>query len=386
MADQATTIESTVPNADGPDDLKQLEQLIAADEAESAAEREAGKTGGTSTSANRGPRTGQRATPEVISAKDANAAAAGKPAKPPASAPPAAGDEKTPSNGPADGGPDDKTKADAADKTDKTDKTDDEKLSPFQKAKRREAEAWKKINDEKAQIELERKALDADRTKWAQEKARPAANGANRTSGTDANGYTPGQYLSFARKCEERAARLEAEGKYDEADQQTALATSARDAAREAGARETANANGTDRTNGTNGHESTEAELKRAWAVLRTDMPEALVKDSALNKALVEVIQKNGDLVNSPDGIFRAVFRAGKTMVAGLEREAARVPELVKQTTALQEKVKGLEAELQRLTSLPGGEALDRGSGGGKPFAELSSDERERVLEAQLGL
>lgn len=401
MGDEANTNESTVPNPDGPDDLRELEQLIAADEAEAAANRERGRERSNG-SANEGRRAGQRLTPEVVSAKDAQRAGTGTAAGQPAAAPePGKAGTATDAKGKKDDtGAEPGAAGGESGKAGKGESgQDDATLTPYQKAKRRESEAWKKINESKEELRLKEETLAARERQLAQARQ----DRADRRERRPAEGeYTREQYQSYAARWEANALRYEAEarrleaaGDYDEADRQQAaaqkdraLAAAARQKASEMPAgragSQAAGEPGSAAGGAANGHGDPETEQRRAWAAVKADVPESLVAGSPLNAALIEFIQKNGQVLDTPDGVYRAVIQTGRQMVSKLEREAARVPELTAANTALTEKIKGLESELQRLTSLPGGEALNRGASAAKAFGDMPAKEREAILEAEL--
>src|SRR5215471_1362466 len=389
MADNEHKTDSTVPNADRPGDVDELERMIAADEAELSEKRGRNDKGQFTGSQQRGNDLPKgRQTPEVLSARQPGAAA-GDAGGAAAGSGTGTGETKKTDEGKA-GQPVSGSGTEPADAS----------LSPFAKAKKREAEAWKKINDSKAELELREKAIEA-REKAGRASAADAAARAGAQANGNGNGngngsrYSRAEYLDAAgtweaqaRQWEAQARALEDNGDFDKADgllakakQNRGLAASAREAAEESrGAATNGNGNG----NG-NGHTHGGAdETSRQWATLKSDLPEALVAGSPLNKALIEYVGKNGAILNGPDGVYRAAIQVGREMVSKLERESARVPQLTADLEAANKKIAGLEAELQRATSLPGGEALNRGEGpGGKPFGELSTGEMQSRLEAE---
>lgn len=377
MAEQPNNAESVVPNADTPDDLKQLEALVAADEKEWQAEKDQGRDrkGRFTDGADKGQRPGQRATPEVLSGKPAGRTEPGQPKETSAPAP-ESGQTTADKH-------DDKTKTETPKKEEAltpalsrpTGEGEDEaKLTPYQKAQKRQADSWKKLNEEKEALRLEREQFEAQRRTARAQPARPAAP-------QQANGYTAREYLDAAGAWEAEAVELEAAGDFETADQRRETARLAREAAKSAPAQRQAAAAA---ANGSGNGDEQDTAVRRAWATVKADLPEALVPGSPLNKGLLEFIQKNGGVAGGPDGVYRAVIAVGRAVTGRLEREAARVPELLKAGEVKDARIQELEAQLQKATSLPEGGAFNRGEGASRNFGDLPAAERERILEADL--
>lgn len=374
MADAALTNPSNVPQPDAPGDLERLDAMITADEAEMAARQQSRDDQGKFTSAKAGARAPQRLTPAEVSAKDAK-----RTESPPTSAAPVPTAEQKPSDEPDAGKP-------APEPEDKAgEQPAGEPQTPYARAKAREAAAWKKINEEKAAIELREKALEAREKAARQQRPAPATaqeqNGARYTAAD----YTrnAGIWDDQAGRLESRARELEESGDFSRADQawqqaeeKRALAKAAREAAQRAPAVAPAAAS--------DASADPEADARMAWAVVKTDLPEALVEGSALNKSLIEYIQRNPGVLQQPGGVYRAVIQTGRSIMARLERELGQAQAFKAELDKAQQQIKSLQDELQRVTSLPGGGVPPGLPGSGRSFGDLPAHEREQILEREL--
>lgn len=252
----------------------------------------------------------------------------------------------------------------------KPEKAEDEsKLSPYERAKRRETKAWKQINEAKLDAETRTAALAAREQALAARESAPTPTAAN---GHALGRYSAADYLAAAGQFEARAKQFEDRGQFDEADRENALAKAARD--------EAAQAANNPRPSTLDPRPSHEAALARNWAQLKADMPELTDVNSPVNRETVALLKANPGLLSDAAGPYRAVIAAGRKMVRTLEAEAAKVPELLKQVETLTKKTK----ELESLTSLPGGGGPTSRSGGGEEdFANLPADKREAILRRE---
>lgn len=249
---------------------------------------------------------------------------------------------------------------------------DESKLSPYERAKRRESKTWKQINEAKAALELEKAEVAAERSRIQAERGRPAAPR-----------YTPAQFLEAAGKFEARARELEAAGKFDEADRDLALARTAREeAAKPASAPGTGGGSSPlNPSSPLRGEGERTAALAASWQGVKAAMPELLDPTSAINRETVALIRANPGLLSEPGGPYVAVLRVLRSMGGKLEVEAGKVPGLTKQVEALTKQV----AELRALTSLPGGGGpTSRGGGGSEDFASLSTAQQEAQLRRDI--
>lgn len=360
--DAEEQIESGI-RADGPEDLRTLEDMIAADEA-AETRQQSGDTGRDeagrfkSSSAKDAQRAGERLTPEEIKASDFR--------KPEAKAKATADTAATkPAETETETKPDDSTAA--ADQA-KADEAADAGKSAYRKEIDRRERSWESLNKQKAEFQAQRDEFELQRkTLEARERHLATKAGAAKL-----NGYTAEDYDAAAPKFEAQALAFEQAGDFDKADQQRELALKAREAAGQLRSRNPAGDG-----------------VTQAWQKLKSDLPEALNVQSPLNRELRALIQSRPDLLGDDAGPYRVAVLAGRKLVAQLESEtaklrgeAARVPELLKQVEALTAQNRELE---QRVSIPGGGGSLNRGMGSErKNFASLTTAEQEDALNREL--
>lgn len=211
----------------------------------------------------------------------------------------------------------------------------------YEKARARQDNAWKQINDEKAAIKAERERLERDRSELSQRQQQDAAQ------------YTPDQYDQAAKKFEEQ-------GKFD-------LADAAR--ARAAELRKNPPPTPQQQEVLREQQERHQAQMKEWWGKASVDYPEVAKAGSPANAALRTFLAAEPDAVRSPKGMYYAA------RLVNAETAAARVPGLEQELGALRAKVKELEA----LTG-PGPTALPAQAG---RTAEKSEAEQFADLERQ---
>ena len=352
--DAEEQIESGI-RADGPEDLRTLEDMIAADEA-AETRQQSGDTGrdeagrGKSSSAKDAQRAGERLTPEEIKASDFR--------KPEAKAKATADTAATkPAETETETKPDDSTAADQA----KAEDPNDAGKSAYRKEIDRRERSWESLNKQKAEFQAQRDEFELQRkTLEARERHLATKAGAAKL-----NGYTAEDYDAAAPKFEAQALAFEQAGDFDKADQQRELAVKAREAAGQLRSRNPAGDG-----------------VTQAWQKLKSDLPEALNVQSPLNRELRALIQSRPDLLGDDAGPYRVAVLAGRKLVAQLEGEAAKVPELLKQVEALTAQNRELE---QRVSIPGGGGSLNRGMGSERRnFASMSTAEQEDALNREL--
>lgn len=301
----------------------------------------------------------------------------------------------------------DKTKDDQANGAAQLPGEDESKLTPFERAKRREARTWKTINEQKAVNEARAADLQARENQLAEREralatSAPAAEG-NR-NGQGEQRFSAQEYLDAAQQfaaeavqLENQARTLENAGRYDEADRAQAAATQrrnleqqARGAATASARNQNGNGNGNGRpagqapaqANGGQSRATVEEAHTRNWATLKAELPELLNVNHPVNIETRAALQANPGLLADPAGPYRAAVIAGRKVLKSLEVEAAKVPDLTKQVDTLNKRVKELEA----LTAVPGGGGLpsDRLETGGVSFENLPADKREAQLLAEI--
>ncbi len=315
------------------------------------------------TSANEGQRAGQgNGKPDVT-------AAAGTVTKP-AGAAGAPSAELMASGLPDGSGGSGNTESGKAGKPESEQAEDESKLSPYERARRREAKTWKQINETKAELELQKAEIAAERSRLEKERAADAERPRS------APKYSRREYLEAASGFEARARQHEEAGRFEEADRDLALAKTAREEAARGGERGEGRGakEGAALTPQTSGPEE-------AWKSVKQQMPELLDPNSPLNRETVALIKAKPEILKGADGPYRAVLQAGRSLVAKLETEAGKVPALTQQVEALTKQV----AELRALTSLPGGGGPTRlGGGGAEDFASMPADKREAELKREI--
>lgn len=358
MDDELQIEAGSEPNAQ-QNDADRLEAMIAADEAADAAKSKVVTRGEDgkfkSASAKAAPRAGERLTPEEISAAKPEGDAGSLDGQPKAETP---GKQQEPES---------KAQTDDSSKA-TTENTEAEAgKSTYRKEVERRERSWQELNKQKEELKRERDEIELLRqTVTARETALRRV--------PQRNGYTADAYEAAAPKFEAKARELEMAGDFEKADEQRALAQSAKETAAELRKQAPAGALTSD----------------EAWKRLKTDLPEALNVTSPLNRELRALIQTRPDLLADEAGPYRVAVLAGRKLVAGLEQELARhqgesrkVPELTKQVETLTARVR----ELESMTSPAGdggGGAANRGNGRGRDFHSMSTAEQEAHIEREL--
>lgn len=233
-----------------------------------------------------------------------------------------------------------------ADKDKPKDEPGDEKLSRFEKAKRREAEAWNKINAEKTRISEERAALAKEREALQATKPAPAPK------------FTAEQYESAAEK-------FEAEGKFD-------LAEAAREEAKAIRANPPKPEAQPETKPVEKSKEFVELQSKY-WDQAKKEIPEVTDPKSPVNATLREILKIEPEFMQHPKGPYFAA------KLAKAETASARVPELENQVETLKTEL----AKLKKLTALPDG-GIPTQIKGEKNFEDMTTEEMERTLKKQL--
>lgn len=241
----------------------------------------------------------------------------------------------------------DKAKAKDEKPKDKPEDKGEENLSRYEKAKRREAAAWNKINEEKTRIAEERAAIAKEREQFQATKPNTVK-------------FTAEQY-------EVAAEKFEAQGKFDLAE-----------AAREEAKNLRANPPKAEPQGETKPVEKSKEFVdtqKKYWDAAKKEMPELIDPKSPVNATFKEILKVEPEFLQHPKGPYFAA------KLAKAETAAARVPELENQVGTLKTELE----KLKKLTALP-----ENGIPGQikpeKAFHEMSVEEQERELEKELAL
>ena len=263
----------------------------------------------------------------------------------------------------------------AADATQKQDavetqtKTED-KGSKFAKEQARRDTSWKALNAEKEAVTKERQAFEAERNAWKAEREAAEAETA----------VTPEKYEGYASQMRQRvdhlkaeADRLDAAGKFDEAE---AKREDARDA--EADIRKATKAAEDLRKNPpanmVQRNERLQAEKKEWTLKAAQDFPDLAKDGSEFQKAvannLTEMQQHAPGMLRDPRSIYFV------TRMTAMETAAAGVPELKTKLSQTEARVK----ELESLTS-PGAPSQHQQLVGEIPFEQRSREEQFNELE-----
>lgn len=213
--------------------------------------------------------------------------------------------------------------------------------SRYEKARGRQENAWKQINDEKAALKADRERLEASQRAFEEQRKTEEAR------------FTPDQY-------DKAAEKFEKEGKFDLADLARQRASELRKnpppspQQREVMAAQAA---------------QHQAQMKEWWGKAAIDFPSVAKEGSTENQALAGFIKAEPDVLRSPKGMYYAA------RLVTAEQSAARVPAMEKELGALRARVKELEA----LTA-PGGGGVAQNP---NPKAAPKSDAEEYAeLEA----
>lgn len=244
--------------------------------------------------------------------------------------------------------------------------------SEYEKAKAagrdREAKAWQRIEQQKAELEARQRFLDQ---REAQIGGKPAGQQQSTTQ------HTKAEYTEASRSWKEQAAQAEAQGKFEDADRLKALAAAAEEAAKTAPEKVEAPA-AAPAAPGSQMTSAQFAQLKvqqqQSWDAVKKEIPELSKPDSEMAKEVATLLQgdMNGALLMPKGPAYVARFVAAK-------RQAARVPDLEK-TVAEQ---KARIAELTAATT-PGGGGGGPASVPTKAFEDMSLEEQENELRREL--
>lgn len=210
--------------------------------------------------------------------------------------------------------------------------------SRYEKARRRQDDAWKQINGEKESLRAERERLERERGEFDQQRKAEEAR------------YTPDQY-------EQAAKKFDADGKLE-------LAELARQRAKEL--RDNPPPSPQQAQVLKQEQEAHAKAMKEWWGKAAVDFPPVAQRGSPQHQALETFLKAEPEAVRSPKGMYYAA------RLVSAETAAARVPEMEKELGALRAKVKELEA----LTA-PGAQDIPARAGqasGPKSDAEAFAD------------
>lgn len=216
----------------------------------------------------------------------------------------------------------------------------DPKLSKYEKARVREAKAWKKIEQEKAEVARERAEIA---------KLREQSEYAKQAKQSEPE-PTPEQWDALAK-------RYEQEGKFEFADAAKRYAEESRQKAAKAAQ--------------ASPPKSAEfVQLQRSWwEKAKAEHPDVVQKGAALNQAVLKLIESDPSIKDHPKGFYFAVKLAANELQAGL-------------VSNLQKEAEQLRAENQKLKAQT--EVSSAGTAVGLPrertFDQMNTDEQEAYL------
>ena len=258
-----------------------------------------------------------------------------------------------------------KDKQTPADKANSEEDEDDPKLTPFEKAKRRQNKAWKEITATKDQLKKERETLEAERKafeKTKTERAQPPEKPKH-------NGFTAEDYDDVAKD-------FEAEGKLAERDKAKAIADKLRaEEQKQKQGDEVDESKFVKLATGGRITQQEQAAMTQQWQTnlqrLGKEFPAMTEEGTPLRAEVTRLLKEFPILHTSGDGIAYAV------QIADLSLKAAQVPELEKQLTEL-------KAENTRLTELT---SLNPSASGRKPeqrkIGDLPLEDAEQALREE---
>jgi len=226
------------------------------------------------------------------------------------------------------------------------------------KSEEREAKAWQKINDDKAALAAERAAFQKER-----EAAKPQPQAEKKYSSADFHRHSDIKELQYH--------RLMAEGKEEDANEALAEAKLARREAQQL-EREEKNRPAQAPVQ-QQAAQIDQSKVNESWSRAKQEFPEMTDKESTLNKALVEFISQNREVIDFPDGPYLA------TVFVKNRLEASRVPALETENKQLKTRV----AELEQATSVSGGGATGQRPGAVKKFGDMSLEEMDREMQSE---
>lgn len=235
-----------------------------------------------------------------------------------------------------------------------------EKQSAYAKNQVRLEGGWKKLNDEKAELQKAREALKADQDSFTKVRADFEAQRQQAAKPK----YTPDQYEEFGRLCLKQAEELEAANKFEEADKKRFTAEQANAYAKQL----RDNPPPTPKTDPQK-EEEFKALQKEWWGKAAVDFPNTVKEGAPEKEALAALVKSIPEMLNDP----KAIYYGARLVTA--ETAAARVPKLDSEIVALRAKVKELSEKLS-----PGGESVAVKVQGTKPVAEMSDEELEAGL------
>lgn len=236
--------------------------------------------------------------------------------------------------------------------------------SKFAKDQERRLNTWKELNAEK---ELVRTTAETLKQREAALAAREQKL-SQREAKLSQPRFKPEDYEQHAGKLEAEAKKLEDEGNFTQADRKRYDAEKAREYA----AQLRANPPKADPSEAEQAAQF-KARQKEWWGKAAVDFPNVIKEGTPERTALIELLNKEPDIVNDPKGMYYA------SRLVSAETSAAHVPQLRKDLEAAQARIK----ELEQLTAVPGDGSVPATSSGPKAFKDMSSEEQLAQLEAE---
>lgn len=244
--------------------------------------------------------------------------------------------------------------------------------SKFAKEQERRDKSWKALNEEKERFKAEQEQLRREREEWQQKQsAKPQ--------------FTPDDYQNYSKVCEERAAeknalaeKLDEKGLYEQAEAARAEAKQWDAQAVLAGDESAKLKREQDMLAARQKQAPTQSmTIEQAqthnWQLVAQHVPEFTQKGGAFNRALIEFVKANPQIMDQGDGPIVAARTVLKIM-------ASRVPELESKVAELEKRNK----ELEEATSISGTVSANRLPGGPRSPSEMSDSELEQSLREDL--
>ena len=248
--------------------------------------------------------------------------------------------------------------------TEKADEqTSADKGSKFAQNQTRLEGGWKKLNEGKTELQKQQEAFKAQQDEFTKKQREFEAQQQKASQPK----YKPEDFEQFAKTAQQEAEALEAEGKFDEADEKRVLARKAVARAKEL----RDNPPPAPKTDAAAEAEF-KAQQKEWWGKAAIDFPNVVKPGSPEQAALAALIKAEPAVINDPKGMYYAA------RLVTAEAAAASVPNLTKENGELRAKVK----ELTEKFSIPGASVATTASRP-KPDSEKTDEELEEELRAE---
>ena len=233
----------------------------------------------------------------------------------------------------------------------------DKEPSKYTKARERAAKTWQEINAEKEALKAEKEKVAKA---WEELEQK-------RTQAPQTPTYTADEYRTAATSFEAQAEKLEADGKFDEADAKRTLAKLAREQAEKAPAKSANQA-----PDEGEAQARMLAAQKAALAQAKEELPDLAKKGSPLNTRVTELLRANPDLLDTPRGAYFAAHYAAEQLAA------SEVPALREKIAKYEQRI----SELEQAVSVSGSGTASTPPAS-RDFKDLSPAEQQAWLERE---